>query len=49
MNKEEAIKLIGDRPRWELLEMKKALELVPFFNTKKDNKRLEAIKILLKK
>jgi hypothetical protein len=49
MKKNEALELLGNRPRWELLNMKKALEsLGGFFNTEEDDKRLEAVNILLK-
>jgi len=49
MTKEEALKLVGNRAEWELKAMKKALSMIQFFNTDEENKRLKAVKILLKK
>jgi len=48
MNKQEALNLIGDRAKWELQHMKKALSMFPILNTEEDDKRLEAVKTLLK-
>jgi len=45
----EAKTILGERPNWELKNMKKALEsLGGFFNSDEDNKRLEAINVILK-
>jgi len=51
MNKQDAHKILGyNRDRDELLKMKRALSMFSgFFNTEEDSKRLEAIKVLLKK
>lgn len=48
MNKEQALEILGDRAKWELLAMKKALESIPFLNTDEENERLEAVLTLLK-
>lgn len=48
MEVEKARAILGDRARWELLAMKKALEsLGGFFNTEEDDERLEAVNALL--
>ena len=49
MTKEKAKEILGDRPKWELLNMKKALSIMGVFNTEEENQRLEACKILLRK
>ncbi len=49
MNKIEAYNILGDRARWELLAMKKALSVCYLFNTEEDNQRLQAVKVLLHK
>ncbi len=49
MNYDEAIAIIGrNRAKWELNHMKKALSLLPFLNTIEEERRLKAIKIILK-
>lgn len=48
MTKEKAKALLGDRARWELVQMKKALSMLPLFNSDEENERLEAVKVLLK-
>jgi hypothetical protein len=48
MTPKEAKEILGDRPHWELLNMKKALSLMPLFNSEEDNLRLEAIKVMLR-
>jgi hypothetical protein len=47
MTKEQAKSILGDRAQFELRNMKKALESLPFFNTEEDDERLEAVKVLL--
>ena len=49
MTTTEALKIVGNRASWELLNMKLALSTLTLLNTPEENKRLEAIKILLKK
>ena len=49
MTIEEAKKIVGNRPKWELKNMVKALSLMPWMNTPEDEKRLEAGKLLLKR
>jgi hypothetical protein len=49
MTLKQARDILGDRPTWELKNMKKALEsLGGFFNTDEENERLEAVNIVLK-
>ena len=48
MELQEARNILGDRATWELRNMKKALEMIPFFNTQEEDERLEAVKIELK-
>lgn len=48
MTKQEALEMIGDRAKWELVNMRKALTMLPFFNSDEDDKRLEAVKVLLR-
>ena len=48
MTLNEAKKIVGPRrPRWEIKAMVKALSLHPWLNTPKEDKRLEAGKIVL--
>jgi len=49
MTKEKVKELLGDRPKWELQNMKKALSIMGIFNTEEENQRLEACKVLLRK
>ncbi len=49
MNKEEAIEILDDRAEWELKNMKRALTSFPILNTEEENKRLDAVKVLLKR
>lgn len=48
MNLEEARKIVGNQPHWALINMIKALEMLPAMNTEEDNLRLEAAKIVRK-
>lgn len=49
MTFEEAKKIIGNRPRWEIKAIVKALGFHPWLNNAAETKRLEAGKILLNK
>ena len=49
MTLEEAKKIIGNRPRWEIKAIVKALGFHPWLNNAAETKRLEAGKILLNK
>ena len=49
MTIEEAKKIVGNRPKWELKNMVKALSMHSWLNTPEETKRLEAGKLLLKK
>jgi hypothetical protein len=48
MSKDKAREILGDRATWELKNMKKALSSFPILNTEEENKRLEAVKVMLK-
>jgi len=48
MSKTQAREILGDRATWELKNMKKALSSFPILNTEEENKRLEAVKVMLK-
>jgi len=48
MTLQEAKNILGDRATWELKNMRKALSILQLLNTPEDNKRLEAVKTLLK-
>ena len=49
MNIQEAKKILGNKAKWELKNMYRALTSFEVLNTPKENKRLEAVKILLRK
>jgi hypothetical protein len=49
MDKKEALEILGDRSEWELKQMKKALTMCEMLNDEEENKRLEAVKVMLKK
>jgi hypothetical protein len=49
MNKQDFIKMYQSHPKWELLNIKKALSMFGgFLNSDEDNLRLEAVKIVLR-
>lgn len=48
MTLEQAQKILGNRAKWELQNMKKALSFMGALNSPEENERLEACKILLK-
>jgi len=43
----EAKQILGDRPRWELLKIKRALSMLELMNTPEEAQRLEAARLLL--
>lgn len=49
MSKDQALQILGNRARWELLAIKRALSIHQWINTPEENQRLEAAKTLLKK
>lgn len=49
MTKDQALNIVGNRPRWELLAIKKALSMHSWLNTPEEKQRLVAVKTLLKK
>ena len=48
MTLEHALQIVGRRPRWELLAMRKALAMHAWLNTPEENQRLAAVKVLLR-
>jgi hypothetical protein len=44
----EAQKILGNRAKWELQNMKKALSFLGALNSEEENLRLEACKVMLK-
>lgn len=39
--------IVGNVARWELVNMKRALEMFPLMNDEAETERLEAVKLLL--
>lgn len=48
MSIDQAKKILGNRAKWELQAMLKALKMHQWLNTPQENERLEAVKTLLK-
>ena len=48
MGLKEAEGILGNRARWEVVNMKKALSSMQMLNTDEENKRLEACKVWLR-
>lgn len=48
MNIKEARERVGNQPHYALINMKKALEMLPLLNSEEDNKNLEAVKMVLR-
>ena len=48
MGLKEAEGILGNRARWEVLNMKKALSSMQLLNTDEENERLEACKVWLR-
>ena len=48
MSQKDAEDILGNRARWEVLNMKKALSSMQILNSPEENERLEACKIWLK-
>ena len=48
MTIQEAKKICGNSPYWALRNQVKALQMLPWFNTDEDNKRLQAAKLVLR-
>lgn len=50
MTMQQAIAVLGiNRAKYELLNMKRALEIAPFFNDFQDNARLQAARFVLRR
>lgn len=49
MTTAEAKEILGDRARWELVNMRRALNMMPILNTPEETKRLEAVNVMLSK
>jgi hypothetical protein len=48
MTLEQARDILGNRPRWEIIAMRRALSIHQWLNTPEENRRLEACKTILK-
>ena len=48
MTLEQAQRIVGNSPRWAIKNMVRALQLHPWLNTKAENERLQAGKLILK-
>ena len=48
MSIEEAKKIVGNRARWEIKNMVRALSKLNLLNTPEENRRLAAAKLVLK-
>lgn len=48
MTIEHAKTILGNRAKWELQAMRKALSMHPWLNTVQENERLQAVRIVLK-
>lgn len=48
MDAQEAREIIGDRARWELIAMRRALTFCAALNSPEEHQRLNAVKVLLK-
>ena len=48
MTIERAREILGDRARFELTHMRRALSSFPMLNSEEENERLEAVKVLLR-
>lgn len=48
MTIEKAREILGDRAKYELLNMRKALSTFPILNSDEENERLEAVEVMLK-
>lgn len=44
----QALEIVGRRPRWELLAMRRALSMHAWLNSAEESQRLAAVKVLLK-
>jgi hypothetical protein len=44
----EAKKILGNRAKWELQNMKRALTFLGALNSQEENQRLEACRVMLK-
>ena len=49
MTKARAKQILGDRAKWELLNMRKALMMLSMLNTPEEDERLEAVNTMLRK
>lgn len=48
MTLDQARQILGNRPRWEIDAMRRALSIHQWLNTPEENRRLEACKIYLR-
>lgn len=44
----QALDIVGQRPRWELLAMRRALSMHQWLNTFEETQRLAAVRVILR-
>jgi len=49
MSRDQALSIVGNRARWELIAIKKALSMLSWLNSPEENQRLAAVRVLLRK
>lgn len=49
MTRDQALSIVGNRARWELLAIRKALSMHQWLNTPEEKQRLAAVRVLLRK
>ena len=47
MSIDQARAIVGNRAKWELQAMRKALSMHPWLNTAEENQRLQAVRVIL--
>ena len=48
MSRDQALAIVGNRAKWELQAMRRALSMHAWLNTPDENLRLQAVKVLLR-
>lgn len=48
MTKDQALSIVGNRARWELIAIKRALSMLSWLNSPEENQRLKAVRVLLR-
>jgi hypothetical protein len=44
----QAVEIVGNRPRWELIAIRRALSMHQWLNTFEETQRLAAVRVLLR-